>query len=168
MKPQLLVIVFLATSTALSAAPDESAVFPDSQPAERGELIGERRLQDSERSSRRRAANTPKPGAVAVEDVFRVEMVAVGERQWSAVRYKPTTGLSWQLREGRWIPIREFRQLRPRRNSRFIVKVDNTATGRFCAIRMDVQSGQSWELDEDVWQPILDETEQPNSQDTER
>ena len=141
MKHAVLILLGMITVTGLTAAPDVSGVFVTSDQAA---------MVDDRPRERRKQAEPPN---------YQVEIKATGERRWAAVRYDANTGKSWRMMDGRWLSIKELRQLRPKKRSEFIVKIDNTASSRFCALRMDVTSGQCWALEEDTWEPVLEAEE---------
>ena len=179
MKYAVLVLMVMITLGGLTAAPDTSELFDsgsaatnDSEPTidEEQSTRSERARSETNRVQRTELVLIDSSASVkevrpkdrqkqAQTPNYKVEIKSTGERRWAAVRYDANTGKSWRMMEGRWLPIKELRQLRPKKRSEFIVKIDHTATSRFCALRMDVNSGQCWALEEDTWTPILEEQE---------
>lgn len=154
MKYPALAIMGLLTVTGLSAGPqlgqpsdfEERVVEVDEFAEDTGEY--QRKSRRGKMVVEERAVTNPE---------YKVVMKSTSENRWAAIRYDARTGKSWRMMDSQWLLIKELKQLKPTRPSRFIVKLDHTVKERYCALRMDQTSGQCWALKEGTWVPILEE-----------
>jgi len=89
--------------------------------------------------------------ALATEK-YKLVMNESGSGNWGAIRYEPTTGRSWHVKDSIFIEILE--QELPEK-SNYIIKIAKT-NRTWSAVRMDTNSGKAWIFKDKMWKKILE------------
>jgi hypothetical protein len=89
-------------------------------------------------------ADDPKPAK------YQIAMAVMADSKWDAIRYDVTSGKTWHIVEGKWMPMKDVDSLPTAQYEVHIVPLKND----WGALRVDVLSGRSWAASPAGWVEI--------------
>jgi hypothetical protein len=81
---------------------------------------------------------------------YRLAMVAMSDFIWAAIRYNVVTGESWAAVSGKWVPIKDGKEVARGHYKVYMVALKSD----WGAVRLDTDSGRAWRAVEGAWVEI--------------